>query len=189
MQTEQNNTWTTLFKNTSIWLNAEVFEQKPCGLHFAEEVCCVISFPVTQVHKTRGKHWVNIFIEFQPGLWTTIFEVLNPENNICISKYFIPGLLYLVFLWIVFLLLIFVVVFFFLQDLLDVLEVSFVQLHFLSLVPLGHRYPLLIQRKLCSAFSCLVFFHALFPFEQHCWLGNSELKLHFASSSLPNCYN
>lgn len=113
MQTEQNNTWTTLFKNTSIWLNAEVFEQKPCGLHFAEEVCCVISFPVTQVHKTRGKHWVNIFIEFQPGLWTTIFEVLNPENNICISKYFIPGLLYLVFLWIVFLLLIFVVVFFF----------------------------------------------------------------------------
>lgn len=92
MQTEQNNTWTTLFKNTSIWLNAEVFEQKPCGLHFAEEVCCVFSFPVTQVHKTRGKHWVNIFIEFQPGLWTTIFEVFEPRKQYMHFKILYPWL-------------------------------------------------------------------------------------------------
>lgn len=189
MQTEQNNTWTTLFKNTSIWLNAEVFEQKPCGLHFAEEVCCVFSFPVTQVHKTRGKHWVNIFIEFQPGLWTTIFEVFEPRKQYMHFKILYPWLALFSVLVNSFLIIDFCCCFFFLQDLLDVLEVSFVQLHFLSLVPLGHRYPLLIQRKLCSAFSCLVFFHALFPFEQQCWLGNSELKLHFASSSLPDCYN
>lgn len=38
----------------------------------------------------------------------------------------------------------------FLQSLLDVLVVFFVQFHFLLLSPLGHHYPLNKHRKLCS---------------------------------------
>lgn len=77
------------------------------------------------------------------------FEVLQLSLQYMHFKGLVPSLLYLASSQIVFYYWLCCCVF--LQGLLDVLEVSFVQFHFLLLSPLGHHYPSNKHRKLCSA--------------------------------------
>lgn len=70
MHTEKNSTWTTFLKHAYIfWASAKIALCRNCTWRV---LCHVFSFPGNlyklRLHKRRHKQWVNIFIEFQPGL-------------------------------------------------------------------------------------------------------------------------
>lgn len=68
---EQSSTWMIFLKHSrNLWVNAGiVWSRTVHGVHYAEELCHVsLSLIIYRLHKRRGKYWVNILIESQPGL-------------------------------------------------------------------------------------------------------------------------